>query len=427
MTSEKFGLGQPNVELNVSGEPTDWGAFAYDTTDRLLAEYPGKLAGVLYKTVALKGGTAFQGPFLPTGGEAGYATEGLAVCAEVHSGSRANIYPEVNSVHIPVDRLAEIADGYSLPAHLINPGNPIDAAIAYVISKMASIDPDTSKSLKDIADGSRAIEVAKNPELTLAQQTAAFDYGEVAFEQGNENTLYKAERLEALEHVLRFLLYREYSRSKAYGRPFTAHMGTDYHAAKGILAEALSAVNGVNSFAEVGVDAGAGLAMGSLPSKLNIAISDDAVMVSAPKPGGMKPIWPPSRVAEYEHEEAKQIEMARLAEEAAAMAERQRDAERRAARAAEAEQEAAKIANLEALIGPLEELGYTWRGILLKTGRLATEEGLAQFIADGYPGVDVHVVDGFAIYGGTKITIDPNAVTLFIKEPGSGQPPTLDK
>ncbi len=305
------------------------------------------------------------------------------------------------------ERLAEIADTYVLPEHLKNPANHVDAFIGHIIKGLVGYQDDTSESFADQAQASADTIIAKSAH-SLAHIEAYSLMGEVNLERANDNALYRGEQVETMEHVLRFLIARENAKPYSNG---DLYAGLDYEWATGILAEALTIVNGVNGFNEnADPETNDLLYRGTLQSKSSVAVKEGVVYYSGVH--GPEPIWPAEVAEAYQAEQ--------LAKAQARDAEIQEQRLRHEMEAMEREETHRK--QLGTIVEAMEVMaaeGFEWAGIMqvIPHGPLNSAEKIKKFYSEKYgvPIEDVHTISDAAILAGKAPTLDPGSVTVYIR------------
>lgn len=359
------------------------------------------LVGIAVESKTHHDNTAFTGGHTTEHRE-DYAT--MTVHLDNNEGIR-----DASRLLISDERIAEIADGYTLPEHLKHPDNYADAFIGTIIKGLTGYEEDVDKTFQDQADES-AHNIASIPGLSSAQAMAGLLMGEVNLTRAQMNVLYRSTQIEMMEHVLRFLIARD---KRTYQGERFIHSGVDYNWATGMLADALAIVNGTNGFNDdPDPTTNNEIYRGVLPQKSSLTVKGDVLYESLY--GEPEPVWPPEVAKEYKAKKAAKAK--RIQEELEV-----RQAELRAVREAEqANQLAAQSRQLDEIentMGVLAESGFTWKGIVTG-GNLDTVERVKEFYTEKYgiPAKDIHVIEGAAIYGGEQANLSAGSMTVYIRK-----------
>jgi hypothetical protein len=390
-------------DQNVAAIVEELGAFAAASQN---------IVGITVESHADADATAFTGGHRVNHND-DYST--LTVALNTHEGIRS-----ATRLLIPESRLAEIADAYVLPEHLKNPSNHVDAYIGHVIKGLTGYTEDNVESMAEQAEASTDT-IAVTPGLNDGQTEAIRLYGTVNLLNAQLNVLYRAQQVETMEHVLRFLIARENSKSYMHGNFYSS---LDYDWATGILGEALEIVNGKNGFnKDPDPSTNDLLYRGTLAQKSSIAVLDRVVQYSGIH--GPVPIWPPEAVAAHE---AEQLEIEAARQTAAKEQSIQYAAELAIREAEQANRRAAERQYVEAIkrtVDSLLEEGFVWRGTMPITpsGPMNSAHKIQAYYMEqhGLSEQDVRVLDGVAIHGGTKIYYSAGEVTIYLRQQDSSQ------
>ena len=310
---------------------------------------------------------------------------------------------------IPEERLAEIATSYTLPGHLKRPTNHVDAFIGSIIKGLTGYSEDTDASFSEQAQASTDAFVSSTP-LTAPQAETAKLFGEVNISDAQKNVLYRAQQVETMEHVLRFLIARENINLYVKGN---VSAGVDYISGTHLLGDALAIVNGNNGFNEHSDPSTNDLLYRGMLAQKSLTSIKDGIVFS----GGMydrhpSPIWPPEAVEAHEAEK-------RAAEKAKQDRSEQQRLQREAAEGQRRLEIGLHQQATQQEISDLAAQGFMWKGIMPLTpgGRMDSLDNIKRVYAEQYGcnETDVHVIDNTAIYGGTNIQYVPGNVTIYIR------------
>jgi hypothetical protein len=384
------------LELAVSG-PDVMGAIAE------LGEFVARSANI--QGAVINGSANHDNSAFTGGDKGGYKTDMATILATCNT---PDAIRGATLLTVPETRLAEIADTYTLPDYLLKPDNEIDAAVAYVIKKMIGYTEDVSKSFQDEADESTE-PVATMPEATPVQRQAFLLQGEINSENASQNSIYRPEQLETMDHVLRFFIIRDLRRLGGDGR---VYMTTDYDFATGALGDALKVVNGMSEFTPDYCDETAeGLSRGLLPQRINITIHNGIVSIGTLGTREREPIWPQEAVEKYREDQVLK-EKQRLAN---IEAEQLRYAGAKAAKEGERTAELAEWQeSVLAAMLVAEVDGFHWLGIY--SGNIAKDPAeLEAYVRERHECSDVMIIPKCAIYGGKQVSLSSTECTVYIR------------